>query len=344
MASEAISLPSRFGTTDDPAGTEFDIFLKTFSGEILSAFEEKTVLRQLIQRRTISSGKSAAWPVVGTASAVYHVPGQNILTEGGASSTYLSTPGAQEKIINVDHLLTSSVLMVDIDTAMSHYDVRGRYADEIARALANKYDLSLAQVIFNGAGQGSTLTGEGSWANEGVVITDADFLSDTTAVSQLGSLASMARQFDEREIPEDNRHIIVDPQAWHNMIINSGAPQIASSDYNRTARGDVGMGTVVQLAGFNIHKTNRLAALRALGSHTGPDIPAGQRGSEYEGTFTNCVGLAFHGMLSVATVQLLGLSVEHSRENAYQGDLMVAKLAVGHGVLHPEACGQIITS
>jgi hypothetical protein len=50
--------PSRFGAIN--AGADKDaLFLKVFSGEVLTAFEQKTAVLDKHQVRTISSGKSA---------------------------------------------------------------------------------------------------------------------------------------------------------------------------------------------------------------------------------------------------------------------------------------------
>ena len=72
------------------------MFLKVFSGEILTTFEEATVMKSLHTIRTIANGKSAQFPVTGIASAAYHTPGENIaVSENG----YLSQIKHAEKII-----------------------------------------------------------------------------------------------------------------------------------------------------------------------------------------------------------------------------------------------------
>ena len=49
------------------------LFLKVFSGEVLTAFARNNIFNeQLHSVRTITSGKSAQFPVTGAATAAYH--------------------------------------------------------------------------------------------------------------------------------------------------------------------------------------------------------------------------------------------------------------------------------
>ena len=67
---------SRLGLVNN-TGTDFDaLFLKVFSGEVLTAFARNNIFNeQLHSVRTITSGKSAQFPVTGAATAAYHTPG-----------------------------------------------------------------------------------------------------------------------------------------------------------------------------------------------------------------------------------------------------------------------------
>ena len=51
------------------AGDSNALFLKQFAGEILTAFQRANVMMPLHTVRSIQSGKSAQFPVTGTASA-----------------------------------------------------------------------------------------------------------------------------------------------------------------------------------------------------------------------------------------------------------------------------------
>ena len=85
----ATTTPSRLGQKN-ATGTTNDLFLKVFGGEVITVFDNVNVMLGTTQVRSISSGKSAQFPATGVANATYHTPGQDILTEDGASPTYLS--------------------------------------------------------------------------------------------------------------------------------------------------------------------------------------------------------------------------------------------------------------
>ena len=95
--------PSRSGLIS--GGSDNDaLFLKVFSGEILTAFEQNNVMKDLHMMRTISSGKSAQFPVSGIATAKYHTPGVNIADSG---NSMLSSIGMNERVITICLLYTS---------------------------------------------------------------------------------------------------------------------------------------------------------------------------------------------------------------------------------------------
>ena len=60
--------PSRLGQVN-AANSADALFLKQFSGEVLTAFEQATVTADKHMVRTIANGKSAQFPVMGRSSA-----------------------------------------------------------------------------------------------------------------------------------------------------------------------------------------------------------------------------------------------------------------------------------
>ncbi|MGR5250408.1 hypothetical protein ACPV4Z_18305 [Vibrio aestuarianus] len=54
------------------------MFLKVFSGEVLTAFQRASVTTGRITERTIASGKAAKFPIVGRTGAKYLKQGENL--------------------------------------------------------------------------------------------------------------------------------------------------------------------------------------------------------------------------------------------------------------------------
>ncbi len=145
--------PVRLGQIDATGGSYANdnaLFLKVFSGEVLTSFAQQTVMMGRHMVRTISSGKSAQFPRIGRTSAAYHTPGTEIDGE---------IIQHNEKIIVIDDLLLASTFIASIDEAKNHYDVRSVYSSEMGIALANQMDKHILQQVLIGANDATPAVG-----------------------------------------------------------------------------------------------------------------------------------------------------------------------------------------
>ena len=74
MAAPSLTL-STPGAINADTGTwskDNALFLKVFSGEVLTAFKRTNIFEGLVQTRTIQNGRSAQFPVTGRFTAKYH--------------------------------------------------------------------------------------------------------------------------------------------------------------------------------------------------------------------------------------------------------------------------------
>jgi hypothetical protein len=338
MASEGIVGTSRYGQTAK-AGAEEAQFLKVYAGEVLTAFERETVTSGRVNTRTITSGKSAQFPLVGAMSASYHVPGENVIQEGGTSPTYLSQPTWNEKVIAIDGILQSSVMINDIDDFMTHYEVRGPYAREMGWALAKEFDVHVLQTIIAGAEDSATISGDASdWgASEDKSIADTDFTSGT-ASNALSTIQTIAASMDANDVPRNGRHIAVEPALYYKFL---NEEKVVSADYNAQtmASGTGGRPPALQYLGMQIHPTNRLADIRALGSSGQFSLHSEQHGTDFSSNnFDHVLAVAWQEDWAVGVVRLKELGMQSEYLLQYLGTLMLAGFSVGHGVLHESAC------
>ena len=316
---------SRLGLVNN-SGTAYEaLFLKVFSGEVLTAFSENNVFSDALHTvRTISSGKSAQFPVTGTASAAYHTPG-NLLTGGALLHN--------EKVINIDDLLIAQSFVANIDELMNHYDVRAIYASELGKALAKTYDQNVAKCIANASRASTTLTG----GSGGTVLTLASGNTATANVTGdelAAAIYDIAQAFDERDIPKTDRYIVLPPAEYYKLP--ESATRTISTDYNPGGNGSFASGNVQQIAGMPVIMSNNVPQ-----SNVGSN-PGGSNNT-YSGDDSKTIGLVFHKS-AVGTVKLLDMTTEMSGNDyqvMYQGTLMVAKYALGHGTLRPEAAATI---
>jgi hypothetical protein len=297
----------------------FELFLKKFAGEVLTTFETENVFKPLHLVRTIESGKSAQFPVTGTATAKYHSPGDNMLLAG---NSYINSIAHSEKVITIDGLLTSSTFVAKIDEAMNHYDVRSIYTTELGRALSKKFDTTIAKVVLLAARATANLTG-GKGAQ-----------SVTTGATPNGaklaeSIYSAAQLLDEADVPAEERYAVLSPANYYKVV------QSLAAVGNANPVGSFVDGSVVRIAGVQIVKSNNLPSTNVTSSE-------GNNGG-YTGNFTNTVGVVFHKN-AVGTVKLLDLAVESEYKIELQGTFMVAKYAMGHGILRPECSVELKTA
>ena len=336
--------PSRSGLIS--GGSDNDaLFLKVFSGEILTAFEQNNVMKDLHLMRTITSGKSAQFPVSGIATAKYHTPGVNIADSG---NSMLSSIGMNERVITIDDVLVSSTFIANIDELKSHYDVRSIYASELGKALAKRFDIATMKTLFAAAGTGASAPQAG-----GNSITGA---TTNTTAGIIDALYAAATKLDEVDAPSEGRYAIVTPAQYYKLLT---ADNVAINKDTSGGSADAAKGTVVEVAGIQLKKSNNFLEVIAEG-----DLSTGQSNADnddgsanndvfggsgvgYNGNFSALNNSGEHGILvgtkeAIGTVKLLDLATESEYQIERQGTLFVAKYAMGHGVLRPECSVKIL--
>ena len=316
MSNATVSFLGKANNTGDDNA----LFLKVFSGEVLAAFARKNLMLGMSMVRTISQGKSAQFPALGKTTATYHTPGNEITGK---------VIQKNERVITIDDLLISDSFISQIDEAKNHYDVRSIYSTEMGNALARTVDQHLLQLAVLAAQATTTVSGE----NGGEVITDAD--AKTNASSLITSIFDAAEALDEKDIPEEDRFCVVPPATYYNIVEND---KILNRDFGG-ANGVYAEGKVLKVAGINIIKSNTAVDAftdQSAASSTGEN-------NTYNGNFSNTAAVVFHKS-AIGTVKLMDLAMESEYDIRRQGTLMVAKMALGHGILRPEAAVEIQTA
>ena len=317
---------SRLGLVDN-TGTNFnELFLKVFSGEVLTAFARNNIFNeQLHSVRTITSGKSAQFPVTGTATAAYHTPGNPLV---GANQIRHG-----ERIVSIDDLLISQAFVSNLDELKNHYDVRATYADELGKALAKTYDQNVAKVIANASRASSTLTGIAG----GLTLTLGSGNTASANVSGdeiAAAIYDIAQTFDERDIPPTDRFCVLPPAEYYKLA--ESATRTVDVDFNPGGNGSFASGRVQMIAGIPVMMSNNIPQSNVSSNPSGAN-------NTYSGDDSKTIGLVFHKS-AVGTVKLMDMTTEISGQDygiMYQGTLLVAKYALGHGILRPECAAAI---
>ena len=317
------------------AGDDRALFLKLGAAEVLDAFERTTVFKGKTRERNIKGGKSVAFPITGKMSARYHSPGVPILGEGNNPSDL------NERVIELDALMIADAAVAEIDELMNYYDVRQIYTTELGRALAYEYDRRVARILFAAAsnvteplaksnnsgriGAGKTLTaGYAAATNQA----KGDELVDAIFAARVN--------FETKDVPTDGLYAVFPPEEYFHISQSSRA---INADFNGGggSNGSIATGRTLQVAGIPIYMSNHVTQA----AYTNV---TGDKNTDYQQDLSKCRGLIFNKEAAgVVTLMSPSLQVTSGDWNVQmQATLMVARQALGMGVIRSEAAYKIV--
>ena len=300
------------------AGATDAMFLKVFSGEVMTAFETASVTRDKHFVRTIATGKAASFPATWKVTGGYHTPGAEIVGQ---------VSNVAERVITIDDLLLSSVFIPNIDEAKNHFDYRSTYSNECGVFLGSNWDKNILQTMALAARASATVTG----AFGGTSLTSLGTLYKTSAVDLVAGITGIAQSFDEKDIPAgQKRNAFVRPAQYY-LLATTPNTLLVNRDYT-AGNGDLAKAQIGEVAGCKLVMTNNLPNSVIA---TGP--------TAYQGDFSKVAALVTTDA-AVGTLKLLDLQSEMAYDIRRQGTLIVAKYLMGHGILRPECAGELKTT
>ena len=343
------------------------LYLKLFSGEMFKGFQRNTIARDLVQKRTLTSGKSMQFIYTGRTTAEYHVPGQSILGNDQKA------PPVAEKTITIDDLLISSAFVYELDETLAHYDLRGEISKKIGYALAEKYDRKIFRSITKAARLASPVTKTNFKEPGGTQIrvgtsTNASDAYDSAAL--VNAFYDAAAALDEKGVSGDGRVGVLNPRQYYELIQAVGSNGLI----NRDEQGDAlqtGNG-IIEIAGIKIYKSmnipffSNFGTKYGTGSATNPGVTdpgnsgdfvdvamaderAGASATKTVNTygnsteFANSCGLIFQKE-AAGVVEAIGPQVQVTSGDisvVYQGDVILGRLAMGADALNPAAAVEL---
>lgn len=267
-----------------------------------------------------------------------------------------------EKTVSIDGLLTTDVLIYDIEDAMNHYDVRSEYSRQLGEAMAMAADTAnyaemakLVNLKNTASAQAENIKGLGQspviYVGKGTIA-----LSSPAKLGEavIQGLTQARAEFTKNYIPTGDRTFFTSPDVY-SAILAALMPNAA----NYAALIDPETGNIRNVMGFEVVETphmtkageavtNNADALDGAGHvfpATGSDITWADgalpdAGSAIVGA-DNILGMFMHRS-AVATLKLKDMALERARRPEYQADQIIAKYAMGHGGLRPEAVGALV--
>ncbi|WP_300733849.1 hypothetical protein [Pseudomonas sp.] len=313
-------------------------FLKVFGGEVLTAFVRRSVTMDKHMVRTIQNGKSASFPVMGRTKGYYLAPGENL-------DDKRKDIKHAEKVIVIDGLLTSDVLIYDIEDAMNHYDVRAEYSAQLGEALAIAADGAVLAEMVNlcnlPAASNENIAGLGA-----AVVLEIGLAADLTdpearGIAILKGLTLARGRLTKNYVPASDRTFFTSPDDY-SAILAALMPNAA----NYAALTDPETGNIRNVMGFTVIEVPHLTVGGAGDDHDGTNqkhaFPATATG-DVRVAEDNIVGI-FNHRSAVGTVKLKDMALERARRPEFQADQIIGKYAMGHGGLRPEAAGALVVT
>ena len=342
-----------------------ELYLKLFSGEMFKGFQNNTIARDLVMRRTLKNGKSLQFIFTGRTQSEFHTPGNSILGNDQKA------PPVAEKTITCDDLLISSAFVYELDEVLSHYDLRSEISRKIGYALAEKYDRYIFRAITRGARKAGIVQGVGANNQEepggtqvrvGATANESDAYSATALVD---AFYDAAAAMDEKGVSQDGRVGVLNPRQYYALIQQVGENGLV----NRDAQGDSrqrGNG-IVEIAGIKIYKSMNIPFLGKYGTKyggtTGVTDPgntgdyvevAAENASDATTGINNDYGTAAElgskscGLIfqkeAAGCVEAIAPQVQTTSGDVsviYQGDVILGRLAMGADYLNPAAAVEL---
>ena len=348
------------------AGDKRALYLKLFSGEMFKGFQNNTIARDLVMKRTLKNGKSMQFIYTGRTKSEFHTPGNSILGDSN------NAPPVAEKTITVDDLLISSAFVYELDEVLSHYDLRSEISRKIGYALAEKYDRLIFRAIARGARAASPITKAGYVEPGGTQIrvgTNNQASDAYVPASLINAFYDAAAAMDEKGVSSEGRVGVLNPRQYYELIQAVGSNGLVNRDVQGTAL-QSGNG-IIEIAGIKIYKSMNIPFFSSYGtkygsaSATNPGVTdPGNTGSfvaeavedaandvtginnEYgeETEFANSCGLIFQRE-AAGCVEAIAPQVQVTSGDVsviYQGDVILGRLAMGADYLNPAAAVELV--
>lgn len=295
-------------------GDNYALFLRVFAGEVVAEYNKSVDVANKLRSKTIQSGKSATFPTVAKGEATVWTPGEDIFLK---TTSDLAT---SEKIVVVNKMLITYVLLDEMEEMMAHYDVRQPMAAQMGASLATAHDRWSIAALLSDATAGAEYGTAGEW----------------TVANAKAAIEDAASKMDGAGVPREGRTALFTPAMFYSLINDSA---VIDHDYNSS--GDRGTAGNFYYLGFQIVNSavwdefNNEANLTASGKPLENIGLGGISTGAYTAAAADDVeGLAFQKD-AAATVVLKGMTTSADWIPARQGNLLVARQAIGVDVLRP---------
>ena len=315
----AVSVINIGNNSSTPLGkpTEMANALEVYYGQVLTAFERKNVFLDLVTVKTLQNGSSTSIPVIGQGAESdikTHVPGTDL--------TMASIP-VKERVINIDALEYFALAVDKFEEKILHFETRGELAKQAGEALSVKIDKKVATTILlasqtSGTIGGSVVQADGTEVNNDTIDSGATPKAKGNALIE--SVFALVAEMEKKNVTGE-KMLVVSPTEYSYLAQSDGVNKDITSGDN----GGINKGTIMEVAGIKIYKSNHL-----------PTTPV-----DVAGTKKKLKALLFTSE-AVGVVKMMDLTSESNYLPLQLATLLTTYYSYGMGVLKP-ACAGVIT-
>ena len=334
------------------SGTQGDLWIPTWSGEVLHAYDQYNMFEGMVDSRTIASGTTVEFPVTGTIA----------LKDAWEAGVDLGGRRIIKKkfTIGLDRRPIAAHFELDnIDVMIQQFEFRSELARQAGLTLANERDRQIARLLVKGAQTGSRMhvrTEDPDAVDVGgfdsrYAGTAYCFSSDDTNVDALsgeaGALKILAaieaelvkcRQLD---IPEMGLNVVVNPVMF-NQIRRLGIATVGDTTFGANGTSPL-FGSQTSAPALSGSLSYMGATIVSSNHLPSGDLSADGKDANYLVDATGVEALMF-ARQGVASVKKQGLKVDTVEDVRRNTNFTVASMYSGAGVLRPELCSVVLGS
>jgi hypothetical protein len=213
-----------------------------FKANVLNLYQQMgSKLKGKVREESVT-GKAHFFERLGATAAVKR-------TTRHADTPQVDTPHTRRMVTMVDYEWAD--LVDDQDKIRLLIDPASEYARNAAMALGRAYDDEVI-AAFGAAAKG----GEDGSTSVAFTDEDAGDVDYSAAALTLANLLAVKKLLDDQDVPDDGRYILMPPSGFEQLLKQSTAPNVSSTDYNSVhalVKGDIN-----SLLGFEFIRSTRL--------------------------------------------------------------------------------------
>ena len=224
-------------------------FVQQYTANVLMIYQrQESVFRGTVREETVAS-KNYFFDRIGSTAAV-----QRTVRHG--DTPLISTPHSRRMVTMSDYEWGD--LVDDQDKIRLLISPESVYAKNAAWALSRSYDAVVRDAFDAAASAGETGSTSVTFASDWTATrssTDGD-RAFTSAALTLANLLTLKRELDDNDIPKGDRHIVLPPAGFEQLLKQSTTPNVSNADYMMVKA--LVQGEINSVLGFQFHMTTGL--------------------------------------------------------------------------------------